>query len=140
MPRRGRPHTLGGVPSRAPRPRRPTRDAGRRDSRRRPGSRCPRSLSRPGEPLPAREVPGTPYCACEAHEWLTGPLCLGLFELVADDLALRDAGLRRNVLEPGGELLAEANGYCLTHLPKLYTRVSGRWQVGARICRAARAW
>ena len=86
----------------------------------RPESPYPQCRSRPRKALTLGEVFRSSHCAGQSHEGLAGVAGFGLFELVADNLALGHAGLRRDPVEPLGKFLAKTHCNCITHMAKLY--------------------
>ncbi len=101
----------------------------------------PQCPSRARKALAGREVLRAPDRAGQAHERLPGAGGSRPFQLIADDLALRHAGLGRHALEPGSELLAETHADCLTHMAKVYysdgteaASASSREDCSRRVC------
>ena len=58
-------------------------------------------------------------CACQPHERAVPTSGFGFFQLLSHNLSLGDSRAGRGFLQPGGEVLSETNGDCMTHTPKV---------------------
>ena len=83
--------------------------------RTRRGTWYPQCPSRTREPLPGGQVPRAPDRAGHPHERIPGAPGLGPLELVAHNLALGNAGLRRDLFQPSRKLLGKTNGDRMAH-------------------------
>ena len=84
--------------------------------RMRRGTRYPQCPSRTREPLTGGQVPRALDRAGQPHERLPGAPGLGPLELVTNNLALGNASLRRDLLQPSRKLLGNTNGDRMAHM------------------------